>query len=83
MALPRCQELAQSTLHFANARETGEHDLGPEEVARILDLHSHDVRALAREGKLRARKMGTQWRFRRDDVLDWLRRAPSSTEDRR
>ena len=74
MALPYCQTSALSTLRFTNDKEAGGHDLGPEEVARILDLRSDDVGALAREGKLRARRMGTRWRFRRDDVLDYLAR---------
>lgn len=49
--------------------------LGPEEVARILGRTSRDVAGLAREGKLRARRIGTRWRFRRQDVTAYLRGA--------
>jgi excisionase family DNA binding protein len=57
-----------------NAKKAGEYILGLEEVARILDSSPQNVRKLAKKGKLRARKMGTRWRFRRDDVLIYLSR---------
>ena len=69
MTLHRSRALALAKLQDRNGKEAGEYILGPEEVALILDRSPHDVRGLAREGKLRARKMGTRWRFRRDDVL--------------
>lgn len=72
MTLHRPQALA--TLKDTDAKESGEHVLGPEEVARILDISPHDVGGLAREGRLRGRRMGTRWRFRRDDVLVYLTR---------
>jgi len=74
MTLHRSEALAHTTLQDADAKEAAEYVLGPEEVARILDLSPHDVTGLARQGKLRARRMGTRWRFRRDDVLAYLTR---------
>jgi len=47
--------------------------LDPQEVARILDQTPQDVTGLARQGKLRARRKGTHWRFRRDDVMAYLK----------
>ena len=74
MTLHRSRALALATLQDRNGKEAGEYILGPEEVARILDRSPHDVEGLARQGKLRARRMGTRWRFRRDDVLIYLTR---------
>jgi excisionase family DNA binding protein len=55
-----------------NGNQFREYVLGPEEVARILDRSPNDVAGLARAGKLRARRMGTRWKFRRDDVVAFL-----------
>lgn len=74
MTLQRPDTLAPIVLQEENGKEAGAFILGAEEVARILGLSPHDVRGLAREGKLRARRMGTRWRFRRDDVLVYLAR---------
>ncbi len=74
MALHPYESLAHITLQDRNAKEAGEYILGPEEVARILDRSPHDVRGLARQGKLRARRMGTRWKFRRNDVMAYLTR---------
>jgi excisionase family DNA binding protein len=74
MALPRSEALAQSPLRLSTAKEECEEVLGLEETGRILDMHPHEVSGLAREGKLRARRMGTRWRFHRSDVLDYLGR---------
>mgnify|MGYP001059540920 CR=1 FL=1 len=74
MTLQRSRVLALATLEDRNGKEASEFILGPEEVALILDRSPHDVRGLAREGKLRGRRMGTRWRFRRDDVLTYLTR---------
>jgi excisionase family DNA binding protein len=76
-----CPEaIAHTSLQVADAKEAAEYVLGPDEVARILDLSPHDVRGLACQGRLRARRMGTRWRFRRDDVLAY--RARLSQNDK-
>ena len=74
MTLHRPQALALITPKDKDAKDTGKYLLGPEEVARILNCSPHNVRGLARKGRLRARRMGTRWRFRRDDVLVYLAR---------
>ena len=42
------------------------------EVAAYLRLSKDAVCRLASGGKLPASKVGSQWRFRRDDVDKWL-----------
>ena len=74
MTLHRSEVLNPTPLQDTDVKEAGEYLLGPEEVARILDLSPHDVQGLARQGKLRARKRGTRWRFRYDDVRVYLSR---------
>jgi excisionase family DNA binding protein len=73
MTLHRSEALSRATLQDAkNAKDAGDYILDLEAVARILDLSPSNVRGLARQGKLRARRMGTRWRFRRDDVRIYL-----------
>ncbi len=72
MASNRSEALAELALQDRQDEESGEYSLGPEEVARILDRSPNDVAGLAREGKLRARRMGTRWKFRRHDVITYL-----------
>ena len=74
MTLHRSGALTLTNLQDRNDREEREYVFGPEEVGRILDCSPRDVVRLARKGKLRARRMGTRWRFRRDDVLVYLTR---------
>jgi excisionase family DNA binding protein len=38
------------------------------DVAHILDMSPDDVIMLARQGKIRAQKIGRLWRFRLSDV---------------
>ena len=73
MTSHRSEALSRVTLQDAkDAKDAGDYILDAEEVARILDLSSGNVIRLARQGKLRARRMGTRWRFRRDDVRVYL-----------
>jgi excisionase family DNA binding protein len=74
MNMQRPQPLTQNTAVDTDATPSDEYALGPEEVARILDRSAQEVRGLARRGKLRARRMGTRWTFRRNDVLAYLGR---------
>jgi excisionase family DNA binding protein len=41
------------------------------EIAEILDLHPKTVRRLIREGRIRARKIGREWRIRKDDLREY------------
>lgn len=43
-----------------------------EQVAELLKLSADDVRAEADHGELPGRRFGTEWRFSRTAVLDWL-----------
>ncbi len=42
------------------------------EVAAYLRLSKDTVYRMASAGRLPASKVGSQWRFRRDDVEQWL-----------
>jgi excisionase family DNA binding protein len=42
------------------------------EVASFLRLHLFTVHKLAREGKLPAFKIGSDWRFRRSSIEAWV-----------
>lgn len=41
-------------------------------VARILNLNQQTVKRYAQEGKLPAVKTGNRWKFRKEDILDYL-----------
>lgn len=47
--------------------------LGADEVAEMLGLTARQVRELAKAGKLAGSKVGKSWRFRPDDVADYVR----------
>ena len=74
MPSSRSESLAPTNQRLDGTTEHGEYDLGLEEAARIMDRNPEDLTTLARVGTLRARRMGTRWRFRREDVLDCLAR---------
>lgn len=42
------------------------------EVASYLRLSKDTVYRMAQRGRIPASKVGTQWRFRREDVEEWL-----------
>jgi excisionase family DNA binding protein len=43
------------------------------QLAELLQLDERTVGELARKGEIPGRKVGREWRFSRDAVLDWLR----------
>lgn len=51
-----------------------------EQVAEILDVHHKTVRKFIKEGKLRANKLGKQWRISKSD-LDLFTNNKDSTAD--
>ena len=61
--------------------ELSEYVLNPTEVAHILDRSPHDVTELARTGKIRAKRMGSHWRFRNCDVMAYIQRWVSGKHD--
>lgn len=46
--------------------------LEPQQVADLLKLRHSTVLDLSRRGVLPAFKIGKHWRFRRDDLEEWL-----------
>ena len=54
-------------------RAAGDEVLTLEQLASLLQVEPEVVRALARRGELPGRKVGREWRFSREAVLDWLR----------
>ncbi len=57
-----------------------------EEVADYLRLSKDTVYRMASTGKLPASKVGSQWRFRKDDVDAWLEKnknVPGNQRSRR
>jgi len=56
-----------------------------QEVADFLRVHPNTVYRLARKGTLSAFKIGSDWRFHRSSIEEWMRRGhlvqPSSTSD--
>jgi excisionase family DNA binding protein len=47
--------------------------LDVEEVADLLSVSPWTVREQARQGRLPGRKVGKEWRFSRQGLLEWLR----------
>jgi excisionase family DNA binding protein len=43
-----------------------------EEVAEALKLHPYTIRRLSREGKLPAFKIGGEWRYRKEEIDQWI-----------
>jgi excisionase family DNA binding protein len=43
-----------------------------DQLAELLQVDEKTVRSLAAKGELPGRKLGRQWRFSRQAVLDWL-----------
>jgi excisionase family DNA binding protein len=53
-----------------------------EEVAEYLQLKSETVRAMARERELPAIKIRKRWRFRREDIEQWVNQMAKQTQKR-
>jgi excisionase family DNA binding protein len=43
------------------------------DVAKYLHIHTLTVHKYAREGKIPAFKIGTDWRFHKKYIEDWIR----------
>lgn len=46
--------------------------LTAEQLADLVQLDPKTVRSLAARGEIPGRKLGREWRFSRQAVLDWL-----------
>jgi PTS system nitrogen regulatory IIA component len=53
--------------------------LTSKQVAELLQVHVEYVRRMARDGRVPCHKFpgGREFRFLRDELLDWLRSQPS------
>ena len=54
--------------------------LDVEEVADLLSVSPWTVRGQARLGRLPGRKVGKEWRFSRQGLLEWLREGIGTTD---
>ena len=53
----------------------------PDEVADLLSIQPATVRAYARAGLLRGRKLGNLWRFTEKAVADFMEGGPCPSEE--
>ncbi|MFC1855298.1 helix-turn-helix domain-containing protein [Thermodesulfobacteriota bacterium] len=44
------------------------------DISRLLEVSPDDISLLARRGFLKGFKIGRQWRFKRKDILFWIRK---------
>ncbi len=57
--------------------------LDADEVAKLLRVHPRTVKRLASEGILPGFKVGSQWRFRREAINEYIRRQERQHEDQK
>ena len=57
--------------------------LDTDEVAKLLKVHPRTVKRLASEGILPGFKVGSQWRFRREAINEYIRRQEQQHEDQK
>jgi excisionase family DNA binding protein len=57
--------------------------LDADEVAKLLKVHPRTVKRLASEGILPGFKVGSQWRFRREAINEYIRRQEQQHEDQK
>ena len=57
--------------------------LDADEVARLLKVHSRTVKRLASEGVLPGFRVGSQWRFRRESINEYIKRQEQQHNDRK
>lgn len=54
-----------------------------ENVAEYLQLSMDMIYKMAQQGKLPASKIGVQWRFKREEVDQWVKSQRPSTKSRK
>jgi excisionase family DNA binding protein len=52
-----------------------------DEVAKFLSLSRDTVYRMAQTGKIPASKVGTQWRFNKEEILKWLEENKNTAGD--
>jgi excisionase family DNA binding protein len=77
-------QLGVGRIEIREGAEAGaEEVLTLEEVAALLRLPVADLAARAQGGELPGRRFGSEWRFSRRAVIDWLAAGESSPERKR
>ena len=71
------------TVGRATFRPTAAEVLTLEQLAELLQLDEKTVAQLARRGEIPGRKLGREWRFSREAVLEWLRGEDAAARRRR
>lgn len=49
--------------------------LTAKEAAELLRISEYTLRKYAKKGRIPAHKIGNQWRFSREELLDWFHAA--------
>jgi len=57
--------------------------LDADEVAKLLRVHPRTVKRLASEGVLPGFRVGSQWRFRRESINEYIKRQEQQHNDRK
>ncbi len=57
--------------------------LDADEVAKLLRVHPRTVKRLASEGILPGFRVGSQWRFRREAINEYIRRQEQQHNDQK
>jgi len=57
--------------------------LDADEVAKLLKVHPRTVKRLANEGILPGFRVGSQWRFRREAINEYIKRQEQQHDDRK
>ncbi|TDA70454.1 MAG: helix-turn-helix domain-containing protein [Clostridia bacterium] len=52
-----------------------------EEAAKMVRMSEYTLRKYAKKGRIPAHKVGGQWRFSREELLDWFRATGSGARD--
>jgi len=52
--------------------------LNTSEGAKLIRMSEAKLRELASSGSIRAYRVGPRWRFRREDLLDWVCRQANA-----
>jgi excisionase family DNA binding protein len=73
------KNLSNNDVEQNNLPLSGYHLWTIEEVADYLQLKSETVRAMAREQEIPAFKIHRRWRFRREDVEQWVNNMAQQT----
>lgn len=54
--------------------------VGSKQVAQLLNLNPQTVKIWAHDGKLPATKIGGKWKFRREDILEFMKQHNGRSE---